>query len=268
MDTLFNELQKKEKELSMLCAQLQEHLQHAPEGKLRISHKRGKPIYYHRTCFKKSDPKSLGKYIRKEDIALAQRLAQKGYEENLLEDIEEQLKAIQKCLQSYDVNALTRAYEKMSQDRKALVKAHILPDDIYAEMWQEEEYSSKGFTANDPEIYTEKNERVRSKSEKILADKFYMKGIPYKYEYPLVLQGYGTVYPDFTILNKRTRKIFYLEHLGMMDDETYAEKAMLKIETYERNGIYPGKQLILTHEMRNRPLNIKIVEGMIEEFLI
>ena len=54
----------------------------------------------------------------------------------------------------------------------------------------------------------------------------------------------------------------------MMDDESYAEKAMLKIETYERNGIYPGKQLILTHEMRNRPLNIKIVEGMIEEFLI
>lgn len=54
----------------------------------------------------------------------------------------------------------------------------------------------------------------------------------------------------------------------MMDNSAYAEKALLKIESYEKNSIYPGKQLILTHETASRPLNIKIVESLIEEFLI
>ncbi|MCR4685060.1 MAG: hypothetical protein K5649_06285, partial [Lachnospiraceae bacterium] len=35
-------------------------------------------------------------------------------------------------------------------------------------MWDAQEYDEKGFRENDPVIYTEKGERVRSKSEKIL----------------------------------------------------------------------------------------------------
>lgn len=56
------------------------------------------------------------------------------------------------------------------------------------------------------EIYTQKGERVRSKSEKTLADYFYYHGIPYKYECPLLLKGFGIIYPDFTFLTRRSQK--------------------------------------------------------------
>ena len=76
------------------------------------------------------------------------------------------------------------------------------------------------------------------------------------------------MYPDFKVLNKRTRREYYWEHLGMMDDEEYAAHAMQKIETYAGNGILPGKNLILTHETSQRPLNVKTVQKLIDAFLI
>ena len=92
--------------------------------------------------------------------------------------------------------------------------------------------------------------------------------IPYFYEVPLYLQGYGYVKPDFTILNKRTGKTYYWEHLGLMDVEDYCQTAIKKIECYEKNRIYPGKQLILTYETKDHPLNIRIAERLIKEYLM
>lgn len=69
--------------------------------------------------------------------------------------------------------------------------------------WYKEEYLGKEFKEGMPVILTEKGERVRSKSEKILADYFYRKNILYKYEKTLYLKGYGTVYPDFTFLSRK-----------------------------------------------------------------
>ena len=72
--------------------------------------------------------------------------------------------------------------------------------------WYEEEYQGKEFKEGIPVILTEKGERVRSKSEKIIADYLYRKNILYKYEKPLYLNGYGIVYPDFYITFQKNRK--------------------------------------------------------------
>ena len=109
---------------------------------------------------------------------------------------------------------------------------------------------------------------MRSKSEKMLADKLFAMGIPYRYEYPVQLKGYGTVYPDFTLLNVRKRKEFYLEHFGIMDDPEYSEKAIKKLEDYAKNKIYIGKNLLVTFETRHKPLEMKVVEQMIKEFIL
>ena len=115
---------------------------------------------------------------------------------------------------------------------------------------------------------TERGERVRSKSEKILADYFYRRGIPYKYEKPLYLKHFGTVYPDFTFLSKRTRKEIYWEHDGRMDDPVYAQSAVRKIQAYEENDIYPGEQLILTFEMEKQVLNTQEIERLVRRYLL
>lgn len=53
------------------------------------------------------------------------------------------------------------------------------------EQWVAQEYQGKEFQKGTAVILTQKGERVRSKSEKILADYFYQHNIPYKYEKPL-----------------------------------------------------------------------------------
>ena len=117
------------------------------------------------------------------------------------------------------------------------------------------------------EYYTIKGERVRSKSEKIIADELFRKGIPYKYECPLYLKGMGTIYPDFTFLSKKTGDEVYWEHFGMMDSPDYARKAVHKIETYENNGIFPGERLIITYETEKSVLGTEKIARMVDRYL-
>ena len=118
-----------------------------------------------------------------------------------------------------------------------------------------------------PVIMAEKGERVRSKSEKILADYFFRNGIEYKYECPLYLNGVGIIYPDFTFLSKKTGGEIYWEHNGMVDSPDYARKMVRKINAYEKNGIFVGERLILTYETEQTILNTDKIEQMVKRYL-
>ena len=133
--------------------------------------------------------------------------------------------------------------------------------------WIAVEYVGKSFASDSAVIYSEKGQRVRSKSEKILADYLERHNIPYKYEKPLNLKGYGVVYPDFTFLSSKKGKEVYWEHEGMMDDPIYASAAISKIKTYEDNGIYIGDRLILTFETKKSVLSTREIEREIEQYL-
>ena len=134
--------------------------------------------------------------------------------------------------------------------------------------WKAKEYIGKGFEDNVPVILSEKGERVRSKSEKILADYFYRHGIEYKYECPLYLNGIGIIYPDFTFLSQKTGKEMYWEHNGKVDDPAYARKMVRKIQEYEKNGIFAGENLILTYETEQTILNTSKIEKLVKRYLI
>lgn len=54
---------------------------------------------------------------------------------------------------------------------------------------------------------------------------------------------------------------------SMMDNPEYAGAAVRKIESYEKNGIYPGENLILTFETQQNVLDFKIIEEMIDRYL-
>ena len=112
-------------------------------------------------------------------------------------------------------------------------------------------------------MITERGEKVRSKSEKMIADKLLMLGVPYKYERPLYLSGMGVVYPDFTLLDIINREDVVLEHFGMMDNYAYCEKAIKKMNVYQRNGFQLGKNILYTFETNKNPIDIKNFEIMI-----
>ena len=75
------------------------------------------------------------------------------------------------------------------------------------------------------------------------------------------------MYPDFTVLNVRTRRELHWEHFGMMDNPGYVEKTINKIHTYEQNGIYAGEKLLLTYEASKTPINPKFILRTIQRYL-
>ena len=159
---------------------------------------------------------------------------------------------------------MKQLYQEMNPLRRNLIEPVVLSDEEYIKQWQAVEYEGKRFADEEIEIITERGERVRSKSEKIIADKLYMLGIPYRYEYPVMFPGNIRIYPDFTILKMPERKEVYLEHFGMMDDAEYVGNVMYKLDTYEKNGIYPGEGLFFTHETGKSPLNTRTLDKMLK----
>lgn len=264
MSYLKEALLKKEKELNEMITQLEESLRDAPEGRLRIAHCGKKPQYYYHSKETEAGFQG-GQYIRKENEELAYRLAQKDYESKLLETAEKELVPVKKFLKDYDAEKLAKVYERMNPCRRKIVMPQIITDEMFVEQWRKAEFQGNPFAEGSAEIYTEKGERVRSKSEKIIADMLYRHGILYRYEYPVALQGLGTVYPDFTILNLKERKEIYWEHLGMMDNPEYCERALYKLNCYTKNGIMLGDRLLISHETSKRPLETAVIEKMMEK---
>lgn len=264
MEQVKSMLEAREKYLIQIKEEKQKALLNAPEATLRVCSSGDRVQYYQRT-----DPKDFnGKYIKEKDIYIAQELAQKDYDKKVLRAIDKELDAIRKYFSNYPKVNAEQIYETLHKARQTLILPILEPDKQYIHKWQSVEYQGKGFQADTPEYYTDKEERVRSKSELMIADMLEKENIPYRYEYPIYLKGMGKVYPDFTVLHTKLRKEMYWEHLGMMDDSSYAEKALQKIIIYEQNGIFPGENLILTYETRKNPLNRKQVRLMMQHYLL
>ena len=262
-ESLENRLSK----LEPLLAEKIKACEKAPLGRIRIAQRRGHPNYYHVT-----ERGSLkGKYIPKKQLHLATQLAQKDYDSQLMPLLRTEITALQNYLRATrNCTNIPKLYNSLCPSRRALIQPVTLPDEQYAAQWQTVQYQGLPFESDAPVYTTARDERVRSKSEVIIADALLRHGIPYRYEFPLKLnKGRQTLtfYPDFLCLNIRTRQEFLWEHFGMMDDPAYAQKATAKLRLYEENGILPGRNLLLTMETQPEPLSTRAVEKIISEFL-
>ena len=85
---------------------------------------------------------------------------------------------------------------------------------------------------------TSRGELVRSKGELTIANKLNEMGIDYVYEQPTELCG-SLRWPDFTIEDDESGITYYWEHLGMLDNPTYANRWAKKRELYLADGVVP-----------------------------
>ncbi|MBR4059615.1 MAG: hypothetical protein IKK03_07225 [Lachnospiraceae bacterium] len=260
MKTIHSELREEALNLEKIVQKAKKRLQTAPEGYLRISKKPDGIEYY----LKSVQTGRNGRYMKKNEYEVAKAIAQRDYDAQVIKAAEERRKAINVFLQKYERANLKAIYNKFNLYRRELINPVVLSDEEYIKCWQEEAYEGKAFADDTPEIITERGESVRSKSEKIIADKLYALGIPYRYECPLILEGNIKLHPDFTILKMPDREEVYLEHLGMMDDSNYVENVIRKFNIYERNGIYIGVNLFITYETKKNPLNTRALDGLIK----
>lgn len=234
-----------------------------PPGSLRISVNKQWVQFYQGM----PGDKTKGMYIPKENQKLICRLAQKSYNEKIIRLASKRLAQIKKITRDYEDNEVEMVYWKEHKEKQKRIRPVETVWKRQIEEWEKREYRGKEFREDTPLILTERGERVRSKSEKILADFFYRNRIPYKYECPLYLKNFGMVYPDFTFLSAKTGQEIYWEHDGRMDDPVYAQSAVKKIYAYEENDIYPGERLILTYETEKTVLNMQIVERLVHKYL-
>ena len=234
---LFSELfQKRRAFLKRVVKEKERAFRKAPEGRIRIS-LRDSGIQYYRVL---GEDNHAGSYIRQRDKKLIIALVQKDYDQRVLKQAKKELEELDRMEKIYSGKSVQDVYFSLPDFRRELITPVIQTDEQFAKQWQEEPYRGK-MIGNDVPVYlTEKGERVRSKSEVILANKFYTMGIPYKYEHPLLLQSGEVIYPDFTGLNVRERKVIYTEHLGMMSDDFPRRPALSYMGDAEAAAQYPG----------------------------
>ena len=263
-ENIRDDLIEQKSRINELIKTVRRRLKCVPNGSLRINKIRNKYYYYQITS--KNDTE--GRYIHREDEALAIALAQKDYDKKLLITLEQQLKAIERFLNEYDSDAPQQVYEKLTEARKTLVKPEFLSDEEYVRQWMSVPYSGLPFSKEDAEYYTAKGERVRSKSEILIADSLLRHNIPYRYEYPVYNKGVIIAAPDFNCLNVRLRKEYFWEHLGMMGEEKYADRNVRKIEKYTLAEDFDETKLIITMETDRKPLDTRVIDEKIRRYLL
>lgn len=263
-DTVLQMIKKRKEELTAALKTKLKAQKNIPQGHLRIARDKSsrKAQFYYVTSSK--DKK--GEYIPYSNIALARKIAQKDYDSKVIQELQKQIKLLEKYIRAIE-EKISKLYTKLSQTRQTLITPVTLTDQQYAEIWKSEEYKGLDFREDAPEYYTTQGERVRSKSEIIIADTLSRYNIPYRYEHPLYLKSGRTIHPDFLCLNLRTRQEFYWEHFGMLDDPDYTENAVLKVKAYNENGIFPGINLIITMETQSRQISTPQIEELIKAYL-
>lgn len=264
MKKIENELNNRRLYLNDLTEGVKTLLLSSPEGSLRANTKNGKPQYYVRTDTKDR----TGKYIKKEDIELAKAIANRDYLKKVEEKAEMELDAIVKLLEILQMGTVEDVYEGLILPRKELVTPVAVSDEEYARQWLAQPYRKKGFEEGDPEVYTDRGERVRSKSEALLFNAFCGYELPTKYEVPVKLWNGKVIHPDFDILNIRTREEFRWEHFGKADNPEYMRYNIGRLNDLMLTGYLPGVNLILTFETENKPLDMRIVHALIKKFLL
>ncbi len=265
-------------ELNLLLEEADNRLKKAwniEEGKLRVCSSHGCPQYHFRAKGQEQE-----KYIPTYEKDKIKALVQREYDISVKNELEVSSKKLQKFLKSYDFNAINAVYDKLHQGRKIMVNPIIPSQDMRIEEWYHNNPGGKNSYEKDIAYVTKRGEIVRSKSEKILADAFCDSGIPYQYEpcYELKADHYNSeqnndsrlerrIYPDFVLYNVKKDKTIYWEHLGLVEEEGYANKNFKKLMDYEKNGLIIGDNLIITMESKDMPLDVRIVNRKIDEFL-
>lgn len=212
----------------------------------------------------KEDGKQYKVMLRNNDRKLLLQLKKRRYISKGLQVLKRRIIALENFIRHdvlYDPRAIEVSLPKQYSGLKGI---HIFLDgDINVDDWINAPYRTNPYPIEKPN-YTPNDLCTRSKSEAMIATRADDRKLLYRYDAEVVL-GNKSVYPDFTFLDPKRRRIIYLEHLGKIDDELYMFRNLKKLEEYAECGIVLGDNLFITYESRNRPLSIKDIDNKLDE---
>ena len=264
---LLEELSKRLKDLNRLISYIEKHPAMSIKESLYVCSD-AKNCYVYKV-FEDGRREYLGK-DKKEEI---RALSKKAHYTKMLAAALKERDQIEKCIRILNsgkgITDIDDVYPSLNKVIRRTEGPFTITDDGYVSRWLKE----KNYLRNNREINgqnkTLKGEYVKSKSEIIIADRLTYYGIPYVYEVATATDVFvDMMYPDFLILNKRTKEEFYWEHLGKMGDPKYAVRNQIKMEQFAQQGIIMGKNLIVSIESGDRPLSTEYVDSVIKSILL
>ena len=260
---LLDQLRCRKELLQKIVKEKRAAVKKVPPGSMKFVRRKSRTEYY---WLEPGSRKYV--YLNRDKRYIAEALAQKCYDEKVLKAAKAELKLVTKLIRMYEPNAIDAAYSQSPKERRCLIRPVRSSDEEFREKWLEQESCMKGFAEGDPEYYTDKGERVRSKSEIFIANTMCHLGVDYLFEHEIYLEGFGAVHPDFCVLDLKNRRTVIWEHLGKMNDPDYVERNLRRINAYLKNGYVIGETLLLTFESAAQPLDTREVERMVRHYFL
>lgn len=244
---------------------MENELSGLPEGSLHCV-KRGERWFYYQLLPKVGNRKKEKRIGISRDIDTIFALVRKSYLNNALKLVQKDIATIEMAIKHYV------DFDEESLMRKFLAKHPELSAGIYHgqqsdKAWAEDYERQKDFYMESLKDTSVRGESMRSKNEVFIASRLDHYGIPYRYESSVPHPDVSRV-PDFTIRRPRDGKIIYWEHLGMTGDGGYMERNEVKFIEYENADIVPWDNLIVTYDTADGGIDARIIEAMIEGWLL
>lgn len=240
-------------------------LKEMPEGELYCLRNRDAQLYYQRFPKRGNRKKEKRVGITKDSDKVFS-LVRKEYLIKAIAIIDRDIRTIDMAIKHY-VN-----YDEESVMAKFLEKHPELSEGVYhgkqsdAE-WADSYVRQENFYDESRKHTSAKGEKMRSKNEIYISSRLDHYEIPYRYEASIAHPDVDRI-PDFTIRRPRDGKIIYWEHLGVTDSEDYLLGNGIKFREYRDIGIVPWDNLIVTYDDADGNIDAKIIEAMIEGWLL
>lgn len=248
-------IRKELKDLERVCADV-------PEGRLKCSTRNTRKIYF---IVKTENGKRHVRYIPVKQIGVAESLAMRDYCIKKKRMLERNLACLEALRDNYSRHPDITAAGNMNPDHFALIKDKVFPKEDELRAWQDSHYDRN---SKHPETLVQRTLcgiMVRSKSESIIADQLFRRGIPFRYEAQMFIDGWE-FYPDLLILHPKDRRTLIWEHFGLMSNESYRINTFRKLALYSEAGFELGRDLIATFEWDDAPLDPSYVAILIDHY--
>ncbi|MDO4745999.1 MAG: hypothetical protein Q4B18_05565 [Bacillota bacterium] len=245
-----------------------QELKEMPSGYLAIRNdlKQPTPVWVRRKTTAGGNGKI--KYDRKtitDRNALVQQLARKKYLEKSTKLLAEEIERLNKYLKESIEPTADNVLKMLPRSYSALPEEIFFPKQRKANKWAELPYPQNTLYPEEKIHTTGRGLKVRSKSELFIADKLDMYLLPFQYDGIIYFENYAFS-PDFMIPTIEGMK--YWEHCGKMAESKYRKRNQWKLTMYDKMGIVPWKNLIITYDSEDGGLNLGIIEAEIRNKLI
>lgn len=227
-----------------------------PAGRLSFVDKKG--VRYYR-WFHDGTEENISK---KADLLCG--IQKRRYAEKMLKVIDNNLKVLEKAagnIMRIDPGEILASLPAAYRNKQIL----SMEDGPFAdiEAWENTDYER--YTGHPEHLIhmTARGEYVRSKGEAIIANMLFDRGIPYRYEELVRVNG-RLLAPDFTVAVRSENRTRYWEHCGMIVNPDYFNRYCNKQFDYITSGLMINRDVIFTYEDDRGSIDTRSIAETIE----